>query len=668
MPGLYIGAAYYPEHWPEARWQDDLRLMLDAGLNVGRMGEFAWSTLEPASGKFDFNWLERAVNMFEKAGIRVVLGTPSAAPPAWLVEEYPDLLAIEESGRPAQFGNRCHYCVTSPAMYEATGQLVQALARRFGPHPNVIGWQIDNEFCRVCYCPRCRRKFQDFLRERYQSLEQLNTHWSTAYWSQTYSSWEQIPIPIGPHNPGLMLEFKHFVTHAYRSFQKFQIDRLRPHLPPAAWITHNYMSWFDGFDHYQLSADLDKVSIDWYIGKGHNDPLKTNTLLDQVRGFKRQRYWLMETQPGNVNWNDRNNMLNRGEARAMAWQAVAHGAEAVLYWQWRSALGGQEQYHGSLIDASGRPRPFYDEVKQIAREFAKVSGLLDGALFRADIALLHDYDSRWSINWQRHNHEFDYVAHIEHYAAPLSRFNLPFDVISPDGPLDGYRLVIAPALLILDEARSRSLEQFVEQGGTLVLTARCGMKDRYNALLPSRQPGPLARAAGVEVEEYYSLETPIPIAGEALSGRASIWAERLKLLDGEAVSVLARYGAANGWLDDQPALTRHAYGKGQVYYVATLLDEACQAALTRQILATAGDQPLETPAGVQLHRGLLSSTGQEIIVAINHTATPHPLSLPWPAHDHLSGAQIENELHLPGYAVAVLTKDGSGEAGRLAHK
>jgi len=225
---LHLGAAYYPEHWPAARWSEDIRLMQAAGLSVVRMGEFAWSTLEPAAGQFNFDWLEDVIARLGAAGIATVLGTPTAAPPAWLVQADPDLLAVDESGRRVQFGNRCHYCVTSPGFHSATRRIVQALAERFGPNPHVIGWQIDNEFNRVCYCPRCQQLFQDYLKETFGSLEALNTHWSTAYWSQTYSAWEQIPIPIGAHNPGLMLAFKHFVTHSYRSYQRLQLDLLRP--------------------------------------------------------------------------------------------------------------------------------------------------------------------------------------------------------------------------------------------------------------------------------------------------------------------------------------------------------------------------------------------------------------------------------------------------------
>src|SRR5689334_23341775 len=211
---LQFGAAYYPEHWPQERWAEDIRLMKEAGVTVARMAEFAWSTMEPSPGKFDFDWLEKAIEMLAEAGIDTVLGTPTAAPPAWLAQNHPDTLATEESGRVAQFGNRCHYCVNSSEFHKATKRIVRAMAERFGNSPHVIGWQLDNEYNRVCYCEDCRKKFQEFLHEQYGRLESLNEHWSTAYWSQTYSDWKQIPIPIGGHNPGLMLAFRHFVTRS----------------------------------------------------------------------------------------------------------------------------------------------------------------------------------------------------------------------------------------------------------------------------------------------------------------------------------------------------------------------------------------------------------------------------------------------------------------------
>lgn len=654
-PRLHLGAAYYPEHWPEERWTEDIRLMREAGFTVVRMAEFAWSTLEPAEGEFHFDWLERAIALLAEANISTVLGTPTAAPPAWLVDKHPEILAVDENGRPVQFGNRCHYCVNSETFHAATRRIVSAMAARFGQNPHVIGWQLDNEYNRVCYCERCRALFQRYLADRFGSLEALNRHWTTRYWSQTYSAWEQIPLPVGYHNPGLLLEFKRFVTESYRRFQRLQLDVLRPCLRPGVWVTHNFMGWFDGFDHYALSADLDLASWDWYVGTGHHDPLASGAAHDLTRGFKRRNFWLIETQPGCVNWAPINTMLDRGEGRAMAWHAVAHGADAVLYWQWRPAANGQEQYHGSLLDSSGQPRPFYDEVRQLGKEFPLVSELLYGASTPAQVAILNDYESRWSIQWQRHHHGFDYVAHLNHYYRPLAARNVPADIVPADAPLDGYRLVIAPALILLGEARAARLHDFVARGGHLVLTARCGMKDEYNALLPLRQPGFLRDCAGVEVEEYYALAEPVPVEGDGISGRATIWAERLRALDG-STRVLARYGVSNGWLDGQAAITEHPFGLGRVHYVGAWLDAATQEALLERILAAAGVEPvLVTPEGVEA-RLRVNGAGQETFLLINHRPSPATVQLPWPAYDHLRGAFVGDTLPLAGYEVSVLTR------------
>lgn len=653
---LHLGAAYYPEHWPEERWPEDICLMREAGLIVARMAEFSWSTLEPAGGKFNFDWLDRAISALAAEGIVSVLGTPTAAPPAWLVQQHPDLMAVDENGRRVQFGNRCHYCVNSPEFHATTHRIVGAMAKRFGDNPHVIGWQLDNEYNRVCYCDRCRGLFQLYLAEKFDSLEALNHHWATAYWSQTYSAWEQIPIPVGYHNPGLMLEFKHFVTESYRKFQRLQLDVLRYHLQPGVWVTHNFMGWFDAFDHYELTEDLDLASWDWYVGTGHHDYRTSGAQHDLTRGFKRRNFWLIETQPGCVNWSLVNNALNKGEARAMAWHAVAHGADAVLYWQWRSAPGGQEQYHGTLVDQSGQPRPFYEEVRQLGQDFATASSLLAGSTVLSRVALINSYDSRWSVQWQRHHRDFDYVARFNHYYRPLAAKNIPADVISADVPLKGYHLVIAPALLIASEEMAGQLQDWVKRGGHLVLTVRCGMKDEYNALLPSRQPGPLADLAGVEVEEYYALLDEVPVIGNWFTGVSRLWAERLKVRDEGDTHPIARYGASNGWLDDQLAITVHSYGRGLVYFVGAYLNETAQQALMDHVANLAGVKPvMETPAGGEA-RVRVNPDGVKVFIVINHEREAQSVQLPWPAHEHLSGRPVADTLELAPYGIAVITR------------
>jgi beta-galactosidase len=654
-PKLYFGVAYYPEHWPEKRWAEDIHLMQEAGINVVRMAEFAWSTMEPDVGKFNFSWLEHAIEKLAVAGIVSVLGTPTAAPPAWLVERYPDLLAVDEHGRRIQFGNRCHYCVNSAEFHQATLRIVQAMGEHFESNPNVIGWQIDNEYNRVCYCDRCRNLFHQFLADKYGSLDELNQRWTTAYWSQTYSAWEQIPIPIGAHHPSLMLEFKHFITASYRRFQRLQLEALRSHLQAGVWTTHNFMGWYGGYDHYEMAADLDQASWDWYVGTGHHDYLTSGAVHDLTRGFKRRNFWLMETQPGNVNWHAKNTSLNQGEAIAMAWHAIAHGAEAVLYWQWRSALGGQEQYHGTLIDQSGKPRPFYADAQTLGKQIQSVSGMLAGSRIDASVAMLNSYASRWSIEFQRHHGDFDYVDHFNHYYHALAVNNISVDIISADEALDGYKLVIAPTLVILNEKRVTKLTNFVEMGGHLVLTIRTGMKDEFNALLPSRQPGALAKLAGVEVEDYYALDEFVPVEGKWLNGFSQQWAERLKLLDQQNAIPISSYGKSNGWLDGQIAMAVHPYGKGMVYTVGAYLDEAAQQTFVDHVLQTAGIQVIKSEKDVEVLKRI-DPAGKVILMVINHAAAERKFVLPWPALEHLTGQIIQNDLNLLPYATAILTK------------
>jgi beta-galactosidase len=671
---LHLGAAYYPEHWPEDRWLEDIRLMKEAGLTVTRLAEFAWSSLEPDSGIFQMEWLERAVQLLAENDIVSVLGTPTAAPPAWLTQNDAETLAVDEYGRYAQHGNRCHYCVTSPAFHTTVRRIVTALAERFGPNPNVIGWQLDNEYSRVCYCTRCQRLFQEFLKERYETLENLNQRWSTAYWSQTYTAWDQIPIPIGGHNPGLMLEFKRFTTHNYRIFQKIQLDSLRPHLPEHVWVTHNFMGWFDGFDHYDMAEDLDMASWDYYVGTGHHDYLANSATHALTRGFKRKNYWVMETQPGSVNWSGVNNMLDKGEGRVMAWQGVSHGADGILYWQWRSALGGQEQYHGTLVDQAGLPRPFYSEVQQLGEEFKKVSALLEGTVPKFRVGMLYDYESRWAIQWQKHHKDFDYVAHFNHYYRYLALRNvnveiLPAGKILDEAQLKGIKLLIAPALNIITEPLAKVLENFLKRGGHLVLTLRSGMKDEYNALLPMRQPGYLAKLAGIEVEDFYALDEPILIKGHLFDGVVRQWAERLKLT-GQYVLPMAKYKKSNGWLDDQAAIsvTGILGGSGLIYYIGCYLDDKNQQILIDRLLKNCNQTTLNTPADVEVRIRVRPDpqgkreNDQEVFFVMNHASHEATLWLPWLARNHLTGEVIDTELILAPYGVAVITKEETIES------
>jgi beta-galactosidase len=591
-------------------------------MNVSRIAEFAWSTMEPTESHYELDWLDRAITLLADNGMAVVLGTPTAAPPAWLTHHHPDTVAIDQNGRPAQHGNRCHYNPNSPTYHKYVRRIVEQMAKRFGRDPRVIGWQIDNEYNRVDYSDLSRRQFQQYLKEHYGSLAALNKHWSTAYWSQTYTDWNEIPLPIGPHNPGLMLAHRHFVTRVWRDFQRLQIESLRMYIQPEQFITHNFMGWFDGFDHYDLAEDLDLASWDWYVPTGHHDYTRTGAVHDLTRGLKRKNFWLMETQPGNVNWSDLNTTLDKGESRCMAWHVIGHGADAILYWQWRSALGGQEQLHGSVVGVDGNPRPIYDEIRQLGHDMATAGTLLADTQINNQAAFLHSYDSRWALTAQRHTKDFDPVSLLQHYYAPFAEQNVGVDIISAEASLEGYRLVVAPALVIVSDKTAENLVEFVKGGGTLVLTVRCGQKDIHSALFPTLPPGPLREIAGVESAEVYALQDPIPVSSEGGlgSGEGGIWAEMLRLLD-DSTKMVARFGKSNGWLDGQCAIAEHAAGDkgGRVITVAAILDDAFQRRVTSWIIETSDVAPTvsSAPVGIEVARRVRED-GSAVYIVVNH--------------------------------------------------
>lgn len=654
---MFYGVAWYPEHWPVSRWSEDLAIMRDAGMNVVRIAEFAWSRIEPSAGRYELDWLERSTDLAAEYGIKVVVGTPSAAPPAWMTRQYPDVLAVLPDGRRAAHGGRCHYNAASPRYRQFCADVAQAMAQRLGRHGNVIGWQIDNEYWRASYDDHTRRRFQDWLRDRYGSLDRLNEAWSNAYWSQDYSDWAQLGFPTGWDNPCLVTEFYRFKTQMYVEFQKAQIDALRRHIEPRQWITHNIHAHAE-LDWRDIVGDLDLVAYDPYIGTGHMDFTTFGWVSDFWRtAIPSRPHWIIECQPGTVNWHrEVNNAMDKGEVRAMAWHFVGHGAEAVCYWQWRSALGGQEQYHGSIVAPDGKPRPLFEEAAQVGREFAKAAPVLADARTRTPIALLCSYPDRWAINNQKHHHKFEAVEHLLSYYAPLRAAGYDLDVIDANRqPLEGYRLVIAPHAHLLTDALADKLAGFVKAGGHLLLGPRSGFKDQFNALLPSRQPGPvLASLLGAHVDEYYALEKPIDLAGECGSGQATIWAELLTL-DAEDARALLTYGRGNGWLDGKPAMVSRALpGGGRISYLGAWTDGALMAEAMRWAVRSANVPApvIAPPPGVEVCRRVKAEG--EVFIVINHTTEPRSVELPAAMHEVLTDRRCEGALALGPRGVAVL--------------
>ena len=652
---LRLGAAWYPEQWPEDRWDADLTLMQAAGMNVVRIGEFAWSALEPAEGHYDLDWLARAVRLAEKHHIAVVIGTPTDTPPAWLTSKYPQVLRIGADGKQAEHGARRQFSYSSPLYRNFCRDIVQHLAARFGHDPNVIGWQIDNEYTDESFDAGTHRQFQDWLQHRYVSLEALNKAWTATYWSQTYGTWSQVPLNDKPGNPGLLLDHKRFVTDTWRGYQKVQIEAIHASAEPRQFITTNIggLGWSDNWDHYAISADLDLASWDPYVGQGPLDYRRHGAISDFVRGWKRQNFWVMETQPGFVNWAPVNTTLGPGEVRAYDWESIGHGADAVLYWQWRSALNGQEQYHGCLMGPDGQPLPLYEEVRQIGHEFALASKALAGTTPRSDVAILTTYESRWAIDFQPHTKAYDQLAVLIDYYRAVDGLTHDVDIIHASAPLEGYKLVLAPSLNVIPAALGQHLLDYVRNGGHLILGPRSGMKDEFNRLDTHRQPGPLVDALGGRVEQYYALDERLSVSGEIGTGSASIWGEDLSTRSPNT-HVILRYGSNDTWLSDKPAAVRAEYGRGTLTYLGTLLDPAAMDAFIRQALDSAGVSstfgPL--PEDVEVTRRVASD--RTVFILINHGKQARTLTLPARMRNILAGNHTIQSLTLASQGVAVL--------------
>ena len=654
-PSLLLGSAWYPEQWPESRWNADLQLMEDAHLHVVRVGEFAWSTMEPSPRRYNFDWLERAIRLAEKHHIAVVIGTPTDAPPAWLTSAHPETLRVDATGRRAEHGGRRQFNYASPEYRVFCASIAEQLAIRFGHDPDVIGWQIGNEYTDESFDPETRRQFDNWLKAKYKSLDALNRDWTTAYWSQTYFRWDEIPLPTEGGNPGLLLDHRHFVSDTWRSFQGVQIDAIRKYADPRQFITTNIggLGWSDNWDHYEITQPLDLAAWDDYVGEGHLNVARNAAMHDFVRGWKRRNFWVMETQPGSVNWAPVNTTLDRGETRAMAWQAVGHGADAVLYWQWRDALNGQEQYHGALIGPDGTPLPIYGEIRRIGSEFERTSAALKGTEPLAQVAVIVSYENRWAIDFQPHTKNYDQLEVLLGYYRPLRDERLTVDIVSADAPLDSYKVVFVPSLNVISNELADHLLAYVQQGGHLFLGPRSGMKDEHNALNVERQPGPLVVPLGGRVEQYYALEDVMPVSGTLGSGSASIWAEQLSASAHDA-QVLLSYGNSNGWLDGQPAMITRRVGQGRITYLGAILDPN----LMSQVVSWATDNAQvqsefgPVPANVEVCRSVGGS--HTVFILINHGGTAAHVLLPSEMREVLNGGNVST-IELDPKGVAVLS-------------
>lgn len=655
-----LGCAWYPEQWPESVWHSDLKWMQEAHVRVLRLGEFAWSSMEPKEGHYNFKWLEAALNTAASYGMVVVLGTPTPTPPAWLTTKYPDTLNVDNSGVRAEHGNRQQFSFASRRYRKFAYKISEQLARRFGHHPAVIGWQLDNEISVVSFDPEAKSQFRAWLAERYGTIDALNDRWVNKYWSMTYDNFDQIPVHETNENPALLLEWKRFVSDTWKSYLENQISAIRKYSDPRHFITTNSMGWFDGFDAYVVHEPLDFAAWDNYVENDTYDWIDNAARHDLTRGFKNKNFWVMETAPGFANWKPTNVSLRKGLVRNMAWQGIAHGSDAILYWQMRSALNGHETYHATLLGADGTPVPGFYEIKQLGAEFGKASWALDNTSPQGKVSVIHDYDSRWAITFQKHSENFDPIEELKAFYNPLRAQSQSVDMVSPSADLSKYKIVVAPALNVFARGIPEHLEKYIKSGGHLVLGPRSGMKNEYNGLQPARQPGPLIDLLGARVEQFYALDTDVPIEGIAGIGTANVWAELLRASAPDTETLL-RYGKSNGWLDDQPAVLTRKVGNGRITYVGAWLDDDLLSNLVYLWLGEAGIRPYIPGVPDDIEVCYRRNSHHEVFILISHTYESRKVTLPRALRNVLGDGKDTTEVIIAPFDVVVLT-DGDEES------
>ena len=627
-----LGVCYYPEHWPEDTWEPDAARMKALGLRWVRVGEFAWSALEPSPDDLRFDWLDRAIDTLAHAGLDVVLGTPTATPPKWLVDAHPDILPVGVDGRVRGFGSRRHYCFNSATYRRETERIVTLLAERYGRHPAVRAWQTDNEYgCHDtvrCWCDSCAAAFRGWLAERYDSVDALNDAWWTRFWSQEYRSFEEVDPPnltVTEPNPSHRLDYYRFASDSVVGYNRLQAGILRTH--SDAPITHNAMGFFGDYDHVTLAADLDAITWDSYplgmleesqlpeeekarwLRTGHPDLVGFNH--DLMRGLKDAPFWVMEQQPGQVNWAKTNPLPADGAVRLWVHQAFAHGAEVVSWFRWRAARGAQELMHAGLNLHDGTPDRAAEAARQLAGEKRPERPGRVAGCAPARVALLLSYEDLWATQLQPHAEGWSYWGLQLTFYQALRALGLDVDVVPPTRDLDRYPLAFAPALHLVDEARADHLARYVDGGGHLVLGPRSGAKTPTN-LAHTPAPGPLRALAGVRIDRVDALR---PGVEGALNYRGRTWAYHTwaDLLTPETAEPLATYG--DPAYRNAAALTRNTHGNGACWTLGAWPGAALAGGLVADLAAAANLDVDPLPEGVRVTRvgrpTLLNFAGQE---------------------------------------------------------
>jgi beta-galactosidase len=673
---LLFGADYYPDQTAESLWEEDARMMADFGVTNVRIAEFAWALMEPAEGHYDFAWLHKSVEILRAHQLAVILGTPSAAPPPWLSQKYPEILIVTEQGMTLSPEGRRFTCPSNKLYRRLSNNIATEMAKSFAQTAGIIGWQIDNEYTLSgyarCYCKACREGFQDWLRAKYGSLETINKTWGTSFWSQVYTDFSQIPLPTpsgGPPNPGMRLDYDRYQSQANVASLEEQLAILRKLCPPGQFITTNNVPLLaDTVNAYDLFAKLDFVSYDNYPGyasthaqsadSGQSLPLdmiaSTMSLLhDGSRSILHKPFLIMEEQSGKAGQPEFSPQPDKGQLRLWSYQAVAHGAMGINYFRWDTANFGAEEYWHGLLNHDRSKSPGFDEIAQTIRELKALGGDLLHSGYDAPAAFCFDYDSDWATAIQPGQPKVKYNTEVALWYGSLWGGHVGVDIVDATGDLSRYKALFAPLMYIVSEQQAKTIREFVRGGGVFVTGFRLGAKDSSSQIVKTPLPGLLRDVMGVTVVDYvpiYSEKQGVKFSPKlpGPDAECQLWADLLKP---ESAEVLATYTMGDHAGD--AAITANNFGKGRAIYIGARMEPAALGRVLNICAAAAGiASPFEAPAGVEV--ATRQSGQQSWTFVLNHTAKPQTVT-PRRAYKEVgSGAAVSGAFTLEPYGVRVV--------------
>ncbi|NEN04956.1 beta-galactosidase [Diaminobutyricibacter tongyongensis] len=662
---IWFGGDYNPEQWEPATWGDDVRLMKEGGINLATVGVFAWSRIEPRDGEFDFEWLDEVIAALTDAGIAIDLATATASPPPWLTHAHPEMLPVTEDGVRLHPGSRQHYCPSSPIYRRYAARLVTAIARRYGDHPGLRLWHVNNEYgCHVgrCYCDVSAQAFREWLTKKYGTIERLNEAWGTTFWSQIYGSFEEIYPPRSAptfRNPAQLLDFDRFSSNELLECFRVEVAILRE-ICPGVPVTTNFLGFTKLVSYWDWASEVDIVSYDSYPEPDSPDsPARAAMSHDLMRSLGGGQPWLlMEQAASAVSWGHPNRPKSPGQMRAWSYQALAHGADGILYFQWRQSVFGAERFLTGMLPHSGDTSRVWAEVSQLGGELAALERV-QGTRVHADVAIVVDWDSWWAIEQEALPAQLSYSDGIFSWYRELFELNVSVDFVRSDQDLSAYRLVVVPSLFVLTETAAATFDSYVQGGGHLFVTYQTGIVDESTRIAPGGYLGALQNTLGVSIEEFAPL-VPSGTRGEGDGPRlgltgpitgpadAELWSEYVHT-HGAEVQASFSGGSLAGW----PALTRNETGRGVAWYAATLPERSARAALLEHLLEEAGIPANRAVPGLEV------VTRGDVVISINHGGGDVHTSSS--GTDLLSGEPVAG-VALPPFGVSIVVPDDSPAA------